>query len=96
VASLVKETAKRASNAAADAAAKPGTRFHDLQHCAVTKLTESGAPRRDNYVFSRFISTQMLEHYSHVPNAAKGKAVDAISSYGLQESRRPNVPESAD
>jgi len=35
------------------------------------------------------LDRKTLEHYSHLRNAAKRKAVEAISSYDPQESARP-------
>jgi integrase len=67
-------------------AAIAGLRFHDLRHCAITKLAESSASDQTIMSIAGHLDRKMLEHYSHIRNAAKRKAVDAISSYDPQES----------
>ena len=58
-----------------------GLRFHDLRHCAITKLAESDASDATIMAIAGHLSREMMEHYSHVRSAAKRAAVDAISSY---------------
>jgi integrase len=100
----VKETTKRAGNAAADAALKQGAlpevaeaarkkamapfirfRFHDLRHCAITKLAESEASDQTIMAIAGHLDRRMLEHYSHIRKEAKRKAVDFISSYNPED-----------
>jgi integrase len=102
--SLVKETTRRAGNAAAEAAVKQGAtneeaetagkkaracfvglRFHDLRHSCITKLAESGAPDETIMSLAGHLDRKMLEHYSHIRNRAKRKAVESISSYDPQQ-----------
>lgn len=73
----------RAAIAAWKRAAVPfrGLRFHDLRHCAITKLAEGDASDATIEALAGHMSRQMLEHYSHVRMAAKRKAVEAIASY---------------
>ena len=55
-----------------------GLRFHDLRHSAFTKLAESGAPDSTIMALAGHLDRSMLEPYSHIRNAAKRAAVDAI------------------
>jgi integrase len=75
--SLVRATAKLAGD---DAAAFRGLRFHDLRHCAITCLAESGASDQTIMALAGHLDRSMLEHYSHIRMAAKRKAVAAIKS----------------
>jgi integrase len=75
--SLVKATAQLAGD---DAAAFRGLRFHDLRHCAITCLAESGASDQTIMALSGHLDREMLEHYSHIRMDAKRKAVTAIKS----------------
>lgn len=90
--SLRKETAKRAAEGIeGDAARKKamapfvGLRFHDLRHTAITKLAESEASDQTIMSIAGHLDRSMLEHYSHIRNAAKRKAVDSIRSYIPEE-----------
>lgn len=73
----------RAAIAAWKRAAAPfrGFRFHDLRHCAITKLAESDASDATIMAVAGHLSREMMEHYSHVRMAAKRRAVEAIPSY---------------
>ena len=62
-----------------------GFRFHDLRHCAITKLAESGATDQTIMSLAGHLDRKMLEHYSHIRNAAKRHAVESISSYNPEE-----------
>ena len=44
----------------------PGFRFHDLRHCVITSLAESGAPDSVIMGIAGHVSRRMLERYSHV------------------------------
>jgi integrase len=57
-----------------------GLRFHDLRHCAISKMAEGQASDQVIMSISGHVSRAMLEHYSHVRLAAKRVAVDAIST----------------
>jgi integrase len=57
----------------------PGFRFHDLRHCAITSLAESGASDSTIMAIAGHVSRRMLERYSHVRMEAKRKAVEALS-----------------
>lgn len=92
--SLVKETAKRAGDEAAEAAiaeghdaedarrraSQPfgGFRFHDLRHQAITELAESGASDATIMGLAGHLSRRMMEHYSHARMAAKRSAVETL------------------
>ncbi|MBV9762110.1 MAG: site-specific integrase [Acidobacteriaceae bacterium] len=67
------------------AAGLPGLRFHDLRHTAITKLAESEASDQTIMSIAGHLDRKMLEHYSHIRNAAKRKAVDAMPSYIPEE-----------
>jgi integrase len=56
-----------------------GFRFHDLRHCAITSLAESGASDSTIMAIAGHVSRRMLERYSHVRMEAKRKAVECLS-----------------
>ena len=58
----------------------PGFRFHDLRHCAVTQLAESGASDSTIMAIAGHLSRRMLERYSHVRMEAKRKAIEALAT----------------
>jgi integrase len=57
----------------------PSFRFHDLRHCAITSLAESGASDSTIMAIAGHVSRRMLERYSHVRMEAKRKAVESLS-----------------
>jgi integrase len=57
----------------------PGFRFHDLRHCAITQLAESGASDSTIMAIAGHVSRRMLERYSHVRMEAKRKAMECLS-----------------
>ena len=91
---LVKATAKRAGDSAAEEASKAGTdpeaarrsamkpftgfRFHDLRHQSITEMAEAGVPEAAMQSIAGHLSKKMLDHYSHVRLAAKRQAVEAL------------------
>lgn len=56
-------------------------RFHDLRHTAVTALAESGASDETVMSISGHLSRAMMEHYSHIRQAAKRAAVESMHGY---------------
>jgi integrase len=58
----------------------PGFRFHDLRHCAITSLAESGAADSTIMAIAGHVSRRMLERYSHVRMEAKRTAMEALSN----------------
>lgn len=92
--SLVKATAKRAGDAAAEEALKArtdpeaarrsamkpftGFRFHDLRHQSITEMAEAGVPGAAMQSIAGHLSKKMLDHYSHVRQAAKRQAVETL------------------
>ncbi len=58
----------------------PGFRFHDLRHCAITSLAESGASDSTIMAIAGHVSRRMLERYSHVRMEAKRKALQVLSN----------------
>jgi integrase len=92
--SLVKATAKRTGDAAAEEASKAGTdseaarrsamkpftgfRFHDLRHQSITEMAENGVPEAAMQSIAGHLSKKMLDHYSHVRLAAKRQAVEGL------------------
>jgi integrase len=70
-------------------AAFTGLRFHDLRHCAITRLAESEASNQTIMSIAGHLDRKMLEHYSHIRNAAKRKAVEAACTYVPEDSAVP-------
>ena len=68
-----------------------GFRFHDLRHCAITKLAESGASDQTIMSLSGHLDRKMLELYSHIRNAAKRHAVECISSHHPEQLESASV-----
>jgi len=52
---------------------------HDLRHTAITRLAEAGTPIPTIMSIAGHMTRQMMEHYTHVSEAAKRKAV--VSSF---------------
>jgi integrase len=57
-----------------------GFRFHDLRHCAVTQLAESGASDSTIMAIAGHVSRRMLERYSHVRMEAKRRAMESLAA----------------
>lgn len=57
----------------------PGFRFHDLRHCAITSLAESGASDSTIMAIAGHVSRRMLERYSHVRMEAKRTALETLA-----------------
>ena len=76
-------SAGRTPQLAARAAAERfrGLRFHDIRHHFITKLSETGAPDSVILSIAGHVSKKMLEHYSHIRDLAKQKAVRSVESY---------------
>ncbi len=63
----------------------PGFRFHDLRHCAITSLAESGASDSTIMAIAGHVSRRMLERYSHVRMEAKRAALETLAkSTGIE------------
>jgi integrase len=58
----------------------PGFRFHDLRHCAITQLAESGAADSTIMAIAGHVSRRMLERYSHVRMEAKRTAMETLAN----------------
>lgn len=58
----------------------PGFRFHDLRHCAITSLAESGASDSTIMAIAGHVSRKMLERYSHVRMEAKRTAMETLAN----------------
>jgi len=54
-------------------------RFHDLRHCAATKMAEAGVSESTMLALMGHMSRAMLERYSHIRMAAKRSAVEALT-----------------
>jgi len=63
----------------------PGFRFHDLRHCAITSLAESGAADSTIMAIAGHVSRRMLERYSHVRMEAKRTAMETLSKSSKME-----------
>ena len=58
-----------------------GLRPHDLRHHAITKLAESSeASEQTIMAIAGHVSREMLEHYSHIRQEAKRKAVESLDN----------------
>jgi integrase len=57
----------------------PGFRFHDLRHCAITQLAESGTADSTIMALAGHVSRRMLERYSHVRMEAKRTAMETLA-----------------
>lgn len=58
-----------------------GLRPHDLRHHAITKLAESPeASEQTIMAIAGHVSREMLEHYSHVRQEAKRRAVESLDN----------------
>jgi len=63
-------------------------RFHDTRHTFITDLAESGQAGDETIRdLAGHVSKQMLKHYSHIRMQAKRRAVEALSSNGVQFSK---------
>ena len=58
----------------------PGFRFHDLRHCSITSLAESGAADSTIMAIAGHVSRRMLERYSHVRMEAKRAAMETLAN----------------
>ena len=56
-----------------------GFRFHDLRHCAITQLAESGTSDSTIMAIAGHVSRRMLERYSHVRMEAKRQALEVLA-----------------
>jgi integrase len=74
----------------------PGFRFHDLRHCAITSLAESGAADSTIMAIAGHVSRRMLERYSHVRMEAKRAALETLAKStgltGYDTNRDTNTP----
>jgi integrase len=68
----------------------PGFRFHDLRHCAITSLAESGAADSTIMAIAGHVSRKMLERYSHVRMEAKRTAMETLAQSSKMESYDTN------
>jgi|SRR3984957_2605947 hypothetical protein len=58
-----------------------GLRPHDLRHHAITKLAESPEASEQTIMsIAGHVSREMLEHYSHVRQEAKRRAVESLDN----------------
>jgi integrase len=67
-----------------------GFRFHDMRHSAITELAESTEASEQTILsIAGHVSRKMLEHYSHIRNEAKRKALDALATVGTTAAPEP-------
>jgi integrase len=64
--------------ASSQKAASVKARIHDLRHHANTLMVESGTPISTLKAITGHMTSEMVEHYSHIRDEAKRKAVDAL------------------
>jgi integrase len=73
----------------------PGFRFHDLRHCLITPLAESGAADSTSMAIAGQARRKMLERYSHVRMEAKRTAMEIVANSskmaGYDTNRDTNV-----
>lgn len=69
---LLRATAQKATGIKA--------RIHDLRHHANTVMVESGTPIPTLKSITGHMTQEMVEHYTHVRDEAKRKAVDALDA----------------
>jgi integrase len=69
-----------------------GFRFHDLRHSAITELVEGGVPDSVVQSLAGHVSKEMQEHYTHVRNKAKEKAVSLLGGTGLLPEKQEVTP----
>ena len=58
----------------------PGFRFHDLRHCAITRLAEGGTSDSTIMAIAGHVSRRMLERYCHVRMEAKRNAMETLAA----------------
>jgi hypothetical protein len=64
-----------------EAAGLKELRLHDLRHHAITRLAESNAASEETIMaIAGHVSREMLQHYSHIRQEAKRKAVTALDN----------------
>lgn len=64
----------------AKAEAKVEARIHDLRHHVITILAESQTPISTIKSISGHLSPRMVEHYSHIRDEARRKAMDVLDA----------------
>jgi hypothetical protein len=70
-----------------------GFRFHDMRHSAITELAESAEASEQTILsIAGHVSRKMLEHYSHIRNEAKRKALDALAKPGETAAQTAHEP----
>jgi integrase len=55
-------------------------RIHDLRHTVCTKMAEAGVPEATMLDIMGHMSTAMLRRYSHIRQAAKVEAIEALEA----------------
>lgn len=55
----------------------PWLREEDLRHCAITRMAEAGVPIAVIMSMAGHISPRMTQHYTHICEQAKRRAIDA-------------------
>lgn len=64
-----------------EAAGLQRLRLHDLRHHAITKLAESNAASEETIMaIAGHVSREMLQHYLHIRQEARRKAVAALDN----------------
>jgi integrase len=58
--------------------AKIECRWHDLRHTFVSRVAESQASDGTIQAFAGWMSTKMIERYSHIRNEAKRNAITIL------------------
>jgi integrase len=64
--------------ASAQKAAGVTARIHDLRHRASTVMVENGTPVSTLKTITGHLTDEMVEHYTHIRDEARRKAVDAL------------------
>jgi integrase len=69
--------------ASAQKAAGVKARIHDLRHHANTVMVEAETPLSTLKTITGHVTDEMVEHYTHVRDEAKRKAVDALGTINV-------------
>lgn len=79
---------KKPFNAVRQAASLPWFRPYDWRHTSITRYAEAGTPIAVIMSLAGHMSRKMQDHYTHISEQAKKKAVQNMSSISVVQQRR--------